>query len=291
MEISLGWRKDKYRQTDWIHKIGITTIPSSKNLSEYLPDVRHQGNLSSCVGFGIGANLSAISKKLGISSEWFSPTWIYNGARFIEGSLKEDSGAYPSDALSWLSKKGCLQEHHWPYNGDNLDMTSPPSSYNIYASEFPLLNYYRVTGGTTGISSAIAEGNFVSIGTPWFEEWMDIDESGNLPEPSLNSEIVGGHETCLYGYDNDLKIFYGINSWGTSWGKNGLFTMPFKAFNFFSNFGGYDAHYITVNWTKEPIKPTTKTLIKLEESNDNGNTWTKIFEGPLPYTIEINLNS
>jgi len=252
----LGWRKDRYDARDWLHrKLAAAEIPDAFTLAEYLPEVRDQGNVGSCVGFGIGGNLTGWAKKLGVFSEWFSPTWIYNGARFIDGSLLEDAGAYPKDALEWLREKGCLPEHFWLYDPYALDTASPPSRFDSEAAKWPLLAYVRVTDGTEGICSAIASGHFVSIGIPWFEAWMD-SETGELPPVSETDEVAGGHEVYLYGYDKSLGVFYGVNSWGTEWGDGGKFTIPMSAFNVFKELGGYDAHYVLVTWTPEaPPEP------------------------------------
>ena len=248
-----GWKKDRFDERDYLHK-KLVVIPSRVVLT-LMPSVRDQGDVGSCVGFGIGASLCAEAKFLGIFSEWYSPTWIYNGARFVEGSLLKDSGCEPGDALSWLSKKGCLLEQFWPYNPNKLDTSTPSSVREAQAIKYPEFAYYRVVDGATGICSAIAEGHVVSIGNPWFDNWMEAPK-GVLPEPS--SSIVGGHETCLYGYDQDLRMFYGQNSWGSSWGMGGRFIMPFSALDAFKGMGGYDAYYVTFAASPEPNPPVPK---------------------------------
>jgi hypothetical protein len=244
----LGWKKDKFDKRDYLHKVAIRKIPRIFRLP-YIPPIRDQGFVGSCVGFCIGANLTGLAMKLNVGNEWFSPTWIYNGARFIEGSLLEDAGAYPKDALKWLKTKGCLLEHFWPYNPMRLDTTSPPSAFNSEAAKLPLFEYYRITGGVNSICDALVNGYYVSIGTPWYDKWMNPPTNGMLAKVTSRDSIAGGHETCLYGYNKKKDFFYGINSWGKSWGRKGKFLMRFQAFTQFGNWGGYDAHYIKVNWT------------------------------------------
>jgi len=283
-----GWRKDKFDHRDYLHKplFGFTVIPNAVNLEDFLPDVRHQGSVGSCVGFGIGANLAAHALKQGVYHEWFSPTWIYNGARFLEGTLSQDVGCWPRDALKWLKDKGCLLEQFWPYNPLALDRTSPPSHLEPEAAKWPLLEYYRVTNGVEGICSALADEFCVSIGTPWFSKW-EFPTAGKLPEVTSSDRISGGHETCLYGYDKKAEIFLGINSWGDSWGNQGLFTMPFQAFQVFNQCGGYDAHYIKVNWNDipepEPPKPEPQKKLRLrgQISFDAGDNWRTVLDIPL----------
>jgi hypothetical protein len=278
MSRQMGWNKDKFDKKDYLHSPLKTplTIPDVVNLNQYLPDVRDQGVVGSCVGFGIGINLSALAKRLNIFTEWFSPTWIYNGARFIEGSLLTDVGCYPRDACEWLRTKGGLLEHFWPYNRMAFDSTPPPSSFDPEAAKWPLLAYYRVTGGVDAICDALAAGYLVSIGTPWFQKWMNPGPDGRLEELVATDTRAGGHETCLYGYDKTINCFMGVNSWGTGWGNSGHYLMPFSSFTIFGSKGGYDAHYLQVNWGSGPgpvPEPEKTVLIELDMSYDGGNHW------------------
>jgi hypothetical protein len=281
----LGWKKDKYDKRDYLHKVSAKKIPASFILPN-VPTIRDQGMVGSCVGFGLGANLTGLAMEKDVYTEWFSPNWIYNGARFIEGSLMQDAGAYPKDGLDWLRSKGCLLDHFWPYNPNILDTTSPPSEYNDEAAKYPLITYYRVTGGAAGICDAIASGYYVSIGTPWYNKWMNPPASGLLPAVRRGDGIAGGHETCLYGYDQTKSLFYGINSWGTGWANKGLYLMPFQAFNIFRYAGGYDAHYIDVNWqavvpTPEPVPvPEPADIVKVQVRKCvNDGDWEVLYEG------------
>lgn len=255
MNPKFGWQKDRFDKRDFLYTATYKEIPPSIILTEFLPSVRQQGNVGSCVGFGIGANLVARDKRWDKYVEWYSPTWIYNGARYIEGTLMFDNGCQPRDALHWLYEKGCLLEHFWPYNPEKLDPTPPPSHLEPEAAKYPLLSYYRVVDGIDGICEVLASGKYVSIGTPWFKKWMR-PKNGKLVEVTALDEVSGGHETCLYGYDLLKEIFYGINSWGTEWGNKGHFTIPFSAFEVFKNRGGYDSHYI--GQTAAPEEPEEK---------------------------------
>ena len=121
------------------------------------------------------------------------------------------------------------------------------------ALKWPIVSYTRLVDGADGVCSGLAEGSFVSIGSPWYESWMDVDFTGNLP--SVYSWVAGGHETFLYGYDKTKQVFYGQNSWGANWGRGGRYTMPFSAINAFKQDGGYDGHIVSVDWTGGPIPP------------------------------------
>ena len=287
-----GWCKDKVDERDRIH-VTAKVVPDVVDLSANLPDVRDQGNLGSCTGFGIGGNLTGTAIQSGVyatmnvkearalrakieseelsadgavnfnqeneytaavTPEWFSPKWIYNGGRLLEGSLDEDSGCEPRDNLEFVRKYGCLLEHFAPYV-DKLDTTDPTKwSSAPEALKWPIVSYTRLVDGVDGVCSGLASGSFVSIGSPWYESWMDTDGEGTLEE--RYDWVAGGHETFLYGYDKTTGFFMGQNSWGSSWGLGGRYKMPFSAINAFKQDGGYDAHLVTVDWSGvEPPPP------------------------------------
>lgn len=249
-----GWVKDKYSPKDYLYRLPVRALPEKVDLSKYLPPIRNQGNVSSCVGFGIGGNLVSILKMQNAYSEWFSPTWIYNWARAMEGTLTQDIGCLPRDACDALLKYGCLLEHFWPYNNEKLDMSTPSSERMEQATKYVDFAYYRVVDGVDGIKAALADNHMVSIGCPWFTTWLN-PTNGDLPEVTAENYVAGGHETCLYAYDDSTGRFYGINSWGKNWGMGGLFTMPYSAIGVFKALGGYDAHYFTFTVTGLNNKP------------------------------------
>jgi hypothetical protein len=286
-----GWKKDPYRKPKGGYHLIVEAIPSVVNMSQWLMPVGDQGNVGSCTGWGISGSISSLAKKLSIDSnigfpDFFSPTWIYNGERFIEGTLSTDSGANPDDGFSWLNEMGALPDRYWPYNPNTLDTTSPPSGDDPLAAQWSVAAGVRVTGGFSGICSALAAGYFVAFGIPWFDSWMNPGPSGILQNVTVNSSVAGGHEVFLYGYDQTQNVLFGQNSWGASWGKSGLFTMPASAISVFNKLGGYDAMYATINYVPAPIPPPTPTpvpstqrVLWVQESLDNGNTWQNIFKG------------
>ena len=250
-----GWKKDKFDHRDFLHPtVKVAKLPTSVDMTKWAADVMNQMHQGACVGFGVGGKMTSTAKKLGITIPgkvpWWSPSWIYNGARSIEGTLTQDAGAYPRDAYDWLVKMGILAWDLWPFK-DALDKRFPPSKFNAEAKKHPVIKYYRIVDGANGIMSALAAGNFVSIGQPWFSAWMDVGSDGKLPKVTAKSEVAGGHETFWLGYDNKAKEILGQNSWGTTdWGNKGRYRMPFSALDAFKANGGYDCHYGQVNWKK-----------------------------------------
>jgi hypothetical protein len=249
-----GWRKDKFNpEATYFRPKIMRTVPDLVSYQDKCPSVRDQGKVGSCTGFGIGG-MAFVVTKIGHFSgeignffgEVFSPTWLYNGARFMEGTLDQDTGAWPEDVLKWALGNGLLFEHFWPYNPHTLDKTAPGTTRMAQAIKYPDFAYYRVDNGADGIIAALAEGHPVAIGSPWPQPWMSCP-SGLLPTPDATTPCVGGHETFLYGYDKIANLFFGQNSWGTDWGASGRYKMPFASLAWFKANGGYDAHYISMS--------------------------------------------
>ena len=152
-----GWKKDLYDRRDMIYRPK-AVVMDYFTMAPIMPVVRDQGNVGSCVGHGFGGVLTALAVIAGVDPEWFSPTWIYNGARFIEGTLNQDVGCYPRNAAKWIADKGGLKEHFWPYNPARLDTKAPGSSLEPFAAEWPIVSYARVAGGVDGLIGALADG-------------------------------------------------------------------------------------------------------------------------------------
>lgn len=263
-KFGFGWRKDKYipEKIHPLHKPKLVKIPSIFTLIQWLCEQIDQGTKGSCVGAGLTGAATSTAIRLNVFIEKFSIWWIYNGARFLEGTLTQDAGAEPSDAYIFIKEYlGYLLNRYWPYDPYGpFDMTAPPSSLKPCAAIYPLdIDVTRVDNGIDGIKSALAEGNFVTFGGPWFDKWMDPGPSGILPIPKTSWSVGGGHEHFYFGYNDNTGLFDGRNSWvnpdGTPWGDNGNYHMPYESIDVCKALGGYDTHYITVKWNSVPVPP------------------------------------
>ena len=58
-------------------------------------------------------------------------------------------------------------------------------------------------------------------------ESKDVAQTGNVPMPAANEQIVGGHAVVAAGYDDEEQLFICRNSWGPKWGDAGYFYMPY----------------------------------------------------------------
>src|SRR5439155_1322751 len=54
-----------------------------------------------------------------------------------------------------------------------------------------------------------------------------VAATGIVPMPRPREKVLGGHAVLAVGYDDAKKRFLVRNSWGTGWGMQGYFTMPY----------------------------------------------------------------
>jgi len=252
--ILTGWRKDPRDSRDRLVRL-IPDLPELFDLSDRAPSVWNQLNLGSCVGHGKGAACTGIAIAQRVFTERFSPSWIYTGARSLEGTLDEDQGCYPRDAAKWIKRNGLLLEHFRPYTGkletaDPLTWLHDGKPVAEEALKWQIESYSRADNGVDGICSALAAGHLVAIGTPWPDRWMETDKIGRLPGiRRQDCRRAGGHCTFLLAYNRKLRMFLLQNSWGEDWGIMGRAWIPFEAFEVFKAAGrGYDAYYFEAQW-------------------------------------------
>jgi len=56
----------------------------------------------------------------------------------------------------------------------------------------------------------------------------NVASTGIVPKPNIATEkLQGGHCMNIIGYDDSKQWFICANSWGTSWGNNGLCFIPY----------------------------------------------------------------
>lgn len=250
---SYGWVKDPHNPQAVYHLPKKLAIPLLVNYLQYCPPVRNQGSVGSCTGHGIGGMAYTVAKMGKFDRDIFSPTWLYNGARDLEGTLAQDAGANPDDVFAWATLYGLLEEHYWPYDPTKLDKSAPGSTRMAQAIKFPDFQAIRVDNGIDGIISALADGHCVAVGGPFPQEW-EAGSKDTLPIPTAASVIAGGHEMFYFGGDQSKAFFNDQNSWGPDWSDGGRCKIPFEYIDWAKNHGGYDAHYIVMT---APVGPPT----------------------------------
>jgi C1A family cysteine protease len=124
---------------------------------------------------------------------------------------------------------GVCPETSWDYSPKKFSMKPLTKCYEE-ALNNQVLEYLRITPHTVyEVKHCLADGFPVAFGFMVFDSFMTnaVARSGIAPIPHPNESSNGGHAVLAVGYDDSKKCFIVRNSWGTDWGMDGYFYMPY----------------------------------------------------------------
>ncbi len=206
----------------------LAQLPPKVDLRPQLPPVYDQGQLGSCTANAIGAAFEFDQRQEGQQDFMPSRLFIYYNERAIEGTVGTDSGAQIRDGMKSIAKLGVCDEMTWPY--DIAKFTEKPSA-QAYAegTKHLALVYRRVLANLHQMQGCLASGFPFVVGISVYESFMSqqVAETGEVPLPSRNEQLEGGHAVLVVGYDGGAQRFIMRNSWGPGWGMQGYFTIPY----------------------------------------------------------------
>lgn len=188
-----------------------------------------QGDEGSCVanaGVGLATFLQA---KLGIPVKMLSRQFLYYNTRNIEGTVSTDSGATITDTISAWAQFGICDESFDPYLPENMTATPTQSAYDDAKSDLAM-NTAQISQDVDSIYATLAAGYPIDFGMDVYESFESdaVAQTGIVPLPKSDEQLLGGHSTLIVGIDVNVGICIGRNSWGTSWGQAGYYTIPLK---------------------------------------------------------------
>ena len=208
----------------------VTSLPAKVDLrtAPDMPPVYDQGQLGSCTGNAIAGAVDFDNHKQ--TGTFLTPSrlWIYYQERVIEGTVSSDSGGQIRDGMKAIAHLGVCPETDWPYVTSTF-ADPPPSKDYTDALADRALSYQAVTQDLFALKSTLASGFPVVFGFTVYEafESPQVASSGIVPMPSPSEQVVGGHAVVLVGYDDAVDRFIVRNSWGTGWGEQGFFELPY----------------------------------------------------------------
>jgi len=224
-----GWIRDLPDQRDYVYSIEkLERIPPSVNLRNGCSSVENQGNLGSCTANALVGSLEFLEKKDGVKFEDYSRLFIYYNERVIEHTVKSDSGATLRDGIKTLKKQGVCSEKIWPYK-INRFKTKPSKKSYADALRHTISVYKRITS-LNDMKGCLASGFPFVFGFSVYESFESeaVSRTGIVPMPAAGERVLGGHAVMAVGYDDGTKRFLVRNSWGSEWGMQGHFTMPYQ---------------------------------------------------------------
>jgi len=229
-KLRYGWVPDLPDQRDYMYVATFhvpAQLPSAVDLRAQCPPVEDQGNLGSCTANALAGALEFLELKDKKPPVDFSRLFIYYNERALERTIKSDSGAQLRDGIKTLAKQGVCSEKKWPYVVSKFDVKPTPSCYKD-AADHQITSYHRIAS-LDEMRACLADGYPFVLGFTVYEsfESQQAAHTGVLNMPQPGEKAVGGHAVTAVGYNDSEKRFTIRNSWGTSWGLQGYFTMPY----------------------------------------------------------------
>jgi C1A family cysteine protease len=163
-----------------------------------------------------------------------SEKFVYHNMKKISG-LWNIQGDYLINAIKSLCKYGVPETKDYPdkkeLSWDKYVKKEPSPEIYKKAEKYKGKTYWSVGRSIKEIQSAIFQNKCpVAIGMSWYSVFNKPAKDGKLPLPS--GKKYGGHAFACVGWTKDKLWFK--NSWGSSWGKNGYFYIPFENFSKYS---------------------------------------------------------
>ncbi len=221
------------------------SLPTRVSLAEYAPPRGNQGHQGSCVGWATSyaARTILYSRQTGQpaqQSNAFSPSFVYDQ---LAGG-KCGGGTVILHALKLMESTGDLPLANFAYDQKRCDR-QPSSEEKSQAQEYRIAGFDRLSQDASdyslnalAIKQHLAQGAPVVIGMNvggTFESEMEGARVWHPTQEDWEERGFGGHAMAVIGYDDQLEggAFQLMNSWGNSWGDQGLAYVRYKDFNHF----------------------------------------------------------
>lgn len=216
-------------------------FPLKVDLTPYAPLVGNQGDINSCVGWATG--YGALTIQQAIENGWTDKKMITKNAHsalFIYNQIKVsdcNGGSRISDAIEFLSSNGDCYARDFDRDVNNCQR-SPEHTIIEYAKKYKVSDYMTLFDSEADpalkvlrIKESLAQGKPVIIGMKIRKNFVRLKKGSIYWWPDLgNTTPMGGHAMVVVGYDEALKSFDVMNSWGRDWASDGFVKIKYKHF-------------------------------------------------------------
>ena len=210
-------------------------------------------------------------KKTNLASKF-----VYIKTKVISG-LYNIEGDYLRNAMKALERYGVPFEEDFPDLGlgNWNDYVHTPISPEIEekALTHKTKGYASIGYGIEDFMSGMwTSKSPVSTGMMWYESYGKIKNDGYLP-PADGKE-KGGHAIRVVKIDQKEQKVWFANSWGTIWGNNGYYYIPFNEWSLHKIWSCWVVHPLPNDW-RDKVKNMHQRFIKNDEQyfKHNGIYW------------------
>lgn len=188
-----------------------------------MPPVYDQLKLGACTANALVACYECLTPNF-MGSRLF----LYYNERLIENTIAQDCGTQIFDGVKALETYGVCLESEYPYVVSRFSVQPPQKCYTN-ALRHKVLKALNVRADLTSLKTCLAAGYPMVVGIEIYTSFETelVAKTGFVTMPCPKDSLLGGHAVCIVGYDDSRQIFIMRNSWGSSWGDNGHFYLPY----------------------------------------------------------------
>ena len=223
-------------------------LPPFVNLEPYCPDVRHQGDIFSCVGWSTGygamtiqsAIVNETTNRAVINENAHSALFLYNQIKTPGTCMK---GTKISKALEFLSENGNCLAGQFDFDVENCD-SMPSEALKTFAQDYVIEDYLALYGTkddpdfkVSQVKKTLAKKRPVIIGMSIKKNFYLLKDAKYWHPNIGETAPAGGHAMVVVGYDDRKEAFRLFNSWGKNWGDNGFIWVKYKDFGRYCKYG------------------------------------------------------
>jgi C1A family cysteine protease len=234
---SFGWRPSLPDPRDIpADTTEITILAEVDPRNEYMPPIYDQGQLGSCTANAVAGAIDADRLLDGQGAMTPSRLAIYWFERFLEHQPPTiDHGAMGRDGFKAARRFGVLPEKDWPYSDNTKDarFAEDPRTSDKWGDRWVLDDPYKsVRRSLTDFKRVLSNKQTIAYGFSVFTGFVSqrVKDTGVVPTPDASQIIPNeGHEVLAIGYlEEHPDHCLCRNSWGTDWGMDGYFLMPWS---------------------------------------------------------------
>jgi C1A family cysteine protease len=191
------------------------------DLRSKFPEVYDQGKIGSCTANSLCSIFDYDS-----SNFKSSRLFLYYNERLINKQTNVDEGASIRDGIFCLKNYGICSEKDWAYIITNIFVKPSDICYENAKKNFVIEAFY-ISNDINTIKYWISKNEPISLGINVYSNFMNASKNGIVDIPLKTDEYLGGHAVIICGYDDINKRCILRNSWGSHWGDNGYFYLPY----------------------------------------------------------------
>ena len=205
------------------------TLAARVDLRAQMPPVMDQEDLGSCTACALVAAhqfLDAVFKP--------SPLFVYYNTRWLDqqrggNNPAVDDGSTLRQGIEALVQYGVCRDSLWPYLITKQGVKPSDAAY-ADGLNHQTVKYRNVRQTLTEMKTCLASGLPFVFGFIVYESFLSdaVARTGIVTMPKPRERVLGGHAVVAVGYDDSRKVLVCRNSWGTGWGDNGHFYLPYS---------------------------------------------------------------